>query len=171
MVARNGSESGARNQTAVELRGDREIVTSRTFDGPRRIVFEAWTRPELVRRWWAPRSHGVTVAACEADVRPGGRYRYVLRREGGDELAFSGRYTEVTPPARLVYTQVFEPFPDAEVTVTVTFEEHEGKTRLVSHERYPSPEARAGALASGMEHGMREALDQLDELVASLPGS
>lgn len=106
---------------------------------------------------------------CEADVRVGGSYRYVLRGDGGADLGFSGTYTEVTPHSRLVYTQVFEPIAHAgAVIVTVTFAERDGKTDLVAHELYPSTEARAGALASGMEHGMRETLDQLDELVASL---
>ena len=164
MAAREASDA-----TRMDLRGDREIVIARTFNGPARIVFDAWTRPELVRRWWAPRSHHVSVASCEADVRPGGAYRYVLRKDGSDEdIAFSGRYQEVTPFSRLVYTSIFEMFPDAPVLVTVTFEEHDGRTRLVAREVYPSAEARAGALASGMEHGMRETMEQLDALLASL---
>jgi uncharacterized protein YndB with AHSA1/START domain len=154
--------------TTMELGPDREIVISRTFNGPARIVFEAWTRPELVRRWWAPRSHGVAVVSCEADVRAGGKYRYVLGREG-DEFAFSGEYTEVTPHSRLVYTQVFEPMQAAgEAVVTVTFEERDGKTHMVSRELYPSKEVREAALSSGMESGMRETMNQLDELVMSL---
>jgi uncharacterized protein YndB with AHSA1/START domain len=157
------------NPTSMELKSDREIVIARTFNGPARIVFDAWTKPELVKRWWAPKSHRVSVVVCEADVRVGGSYRYVLRRDTGDEFGFSGKYTEVTPHSRLVYTQIFEPMADAgAVIVTVTFDEQEGKTHLVAHELYPSKEARDGALASGMEHGMRETMDQLDELVASL---
>lgn len=162
------------NQTSMELKGDREIVIARTFNGPARIVFDAWTRPELVRRWWAPQSHRVSIVGCDADVRVGGYYRYVLRLETGDQFAFSGRYTEVTPHSRLVYTQIFEPTAsgtnpgDAELTITVTFEEHDGKTNLVSHSLCPSKEVRDTILASGMEHGMRETMDQLDELVASL---
>jgi uncharacterized protein YndB with AHSA1/START domain len=169
MIAGESSDRAAVSQTSMELRSDREIVISRTFNGPARIVFDAWTNPELVRRWWAPKSHGVSVVACDADVRPGGIYRYVLRPNAGGEFAFSGTYTEVAPHSRLVYTQVYEPMRDAgEVIVTVTFQEHDGRTHLVAHELYPSREARAGALASGMEHGMRETMDQLDELVASL---
>lgn len=170
MVAREGSEpTPMKNETSMELQADREIIISRTFDGPARIVFDAWTKPELVKRWWAPKSHCVTIASCEADVRVGGKYRYVMRLEAGEEMAFSGEYEEVTPPTRLVYTQIFEPMAHAgAVIVTVTFDEHDGKTRLVSHELYPSAEAREAALASGMEHGMRETMDQLDELVASL---
>jgi uncharacterized protein YndB with AHSA1/START domain len=162
------------NQTSMELEGDREIVITRTFNGPARIVFEAWTRPELVKRWWAPRSLGVSVVACDASVRVGGGYRYVLRLDTGSEFAFSGKYIEVTPHSRLVYTQVFEPTAsganpgDAELTITVTFDEHDGKTQLVSHSLCRSKDVRDSILASGMEHGMRETMDQLDELVESL---
>lgn len=156
------------NVTTMELAAEREIVISRTFNGPARIVFAAWTRPELVRRWWAPRSHGVAMVSCEADVRVGGKYRYVLGREG-EEMGFSGEYREVTPHSRLVYTQVFEPMQGAgEVVVTVSFEEQDGKTRMVSRELYPSREVREAALAAGMESGMRETMDQLDALVGSL---
>jgi uncharacterized protein YndB with AHSA1/START domain len=158
----------AKNQTTMELRADRELVIERTFNGPQRVVFDAWTRPELVRRWWAPASHNVAVVSCEADVRVGGAWRYVLRRDTGDEFAFSGTYLEVTPHSRLVYTSWFEAIPGAEVVCTVTFEDRDGKTHLVSHELYPSAEAREGALSAGMEHGMRETMDQLDELVGSL---
>jgi uncharacterized protein YndB with AHSA1/START domain len=158
------------NQTSMELSGDREIVISRTFNGPARLVFDAWTRPELVRRWWAPKSRGVSLVGCDADVRAGGKYRYVLRRsDTGDELGFSGTYTEVTPHSRLVYTQIFEPMASAgEAIITVTFDEREGKTHLVARELYPSKEIRDGVLASGMEDGMRETMEQLEELVASL---
>jgi uncharacterized protein YndB with AHSA1/START domain len=157
------------NVTTMKLNAERELVISRTFNAPPRIVFEAWTRADFVKRWWAPKSHGVTIASCEADVRKGGKYRYVLRQASGEELGFSGVYTEVTPYSRLVYTQFFEPMADAgAVVITVTLEEQRGKTRLVAHEVYPSNEAREGALAAGMEHGMRETMDQLDELVASL---
>lgn len=174
MTARGEGETAAMNGTSLELVGDREIVITRTFNGPARIVFDAWTEPDLVRRWWAPRSLGVTVVGCDANVRVGGRYRYVLRLDTGNEVAFSGTYTEVTPPSRLVYTQTFEPTAsganpgDAELIVTVTFDERDGKTHLVSHTLCPSREVRDAILASGMEHGMRETMDQLDELVASL---
>jgi len=162
------------NQTSMDLEGDREIVIARTFNGPARIVFDAWTKPELVKRWWAPRSHQVSVVACDAEVRVGGGYRYVLRLDTGSEFAFSGKYTEVTPHSRLVYTQIFEPTAsganpgDDEVIITVTFEGHDGKTHLVSRSLCPSKEVRDTIIASGMEHGMRETMEQLDELVASL---
>jgi uncharacterized protein YndB with AHSA1/START domain len=158
-----------RNLTTMDLAGDREIVISRRFDGPARVVFDAWTRPELVRRWWAPKSRGVSVIGCDADVRVGGKWRYVLRKDaGGPEIAFSGEYSEVTPHTRLVYTSIFEAYPDQPAVVTVTFEERAGKTHLVARELYPSAEARSIAIASGMEPGMRETMDLLDALVATL---
>jgi uncharacterized protein YndB with AHSA1/START domain len=121
-----------------------------------------------VRRWWAPRSHGVEITECRADVRVGGEYRYVLGR-GAEVIGFSGVYREVTPHTRLAYTQLFEPMAAAgAVAVTVTFEEAAGRTRVSSHEVYPSAMAREAAISAGMEHGMRESMDQLDELVASL---
>ncbi|MEO8575406.1 MAG: SRPBCC family protein [Gemmatimonadales bacterium] len=157
------------NQTAMELQGDREIVISRTFNGPAKIVFEAYTNADLVRRWWAPKSLGVTIVSCDADVRVGGKYRYVLQPRKGNAFGFAGVYKEVTQYSRLVYTQIFEPMADGgELIATVTFGEQDGKTHMVSHEVYPSKEAREMALSSGMEHGMRETMDQLDELVESL---
>lgn len=157
------------HETTMELTGDREIVITRTFNGPARIVFDAFTRAEYVRRWWAPASHGVTIASCEADVRTGGAYRYVIRGRRGEELGFSGVYTEVVPDARLVYTQVFEPMAQmGSVVVAVTFGEHDGKTDVTMHSLYPSTQARDAIIASGMEHGMRETMDQLEELVVSL---
>lgn len=174
MVARKESEAAPMNQTSMELKGDREIVIARTFNGPARIVFDAWTKPELVRRWWAPKSHRASVVSCDASVRVGGHYRYHLRLDNGNEFAFSGRYTEVTPHSRLVYTEIFEPTAagakpgDAEVIITVTFDEEDGKTHLVSHSMCPSKDVRDAIIASGMEHGMRETMDQLEELVASL---
>lgn len=168
-MAATTSTEAPRNETTLELRGDREIVITRTFNGPARIVFDAWTRADLVRRWWAPRSLGVSMVSCDADVRVGGGYRYVIQARGGDPLAFSGRYTEVTPTARLVYTQVFEPMADAgEAVITVSFQEDGGRTHMTSLERYVSPEVRDAVIASGMEVGMRATMDQLDELVASL---
>ena len=174
MVAREGSEPAAKNYTSMERTSNRELVIERTFNGPARIVFDAWTRPELVRRWWAPKSLGVSIVSCDADVRVGGRYRYVLQPEKADLFAFSGTYTEVTPHTRLVYTTFFEPkgiapaADDEPAITTVRFEERDGRTRLVSRELYPSKEVLDAVLASGMEHGMRMTMDQLDELVASL---
>ena len=170
MTTATTTETARANHTTMELRSDREIVISRAFNAPARIVFDAWTRPELVRRWWAPRSLCVEMTDCQADVREGGGYRYVLRMPGGgEEFAFSGTYTEVTPHSRLVYTQVYEPMADAgAAVVTITFREEGARTHMVSHELYPSAEARDATIASGMEHGMRITMDQLDELAASL---
>jgi uncharacterized protein YndB with AHSA1/START domain len=158
------------NRTSMELVSDNELVIIRTFRAPAHIVFDAWTKPELVKRWWAPASRGVTLVQCDADLRPGGEYHYVLARGDDERFAFSGKYLEIVRPTRLVYTQIFEPFPDAAVIVTVSFEERDGATKLVSHEVYPSKETREMALASGMEEGMRETFDQLDELVATMAG-
>lgn len=156
--------------TTVELEGDRVVVLTRTFRAPPPLVFEAWTKPELVARWWAPKSHGVTVKSIDADVKVGGRYRYVLRH-GDNEFAFSGEYLELDPPGRLVYSQIFEAYPDAPTEIVVTFEAKSGGTYMVSRETYASAEARTGALQSGMESGMRETMDQLDDLVAELAAS
>jgi uncharacterized protein YndB with AHSA1/START domain len=159
------------HETMMKLQGDREIIISRTFNAPARIVFDAWTKPELVKRWWAPQSHGVWMVSCEADVRVGGTYRYVMQKNEGPEIAFSGTYSEVLPPTRLAYSQVYEPMKETgAVMVIVTFEEHDGKTHLVSRSLCPSKQVRDGMLASGMEHGMRETFDQLEELLASLRG-
>ena len=156
------------NRTQMELVGERELVITRTFRAPAQIVFDAWTQPELVKRWWAPRSRGVSVVECTAEVKPGGAWRYVLARGAGEPFAFSGKYLEIERGKRLVYTNWFEAIPGAEVTVTVTLEEKDGATTLVAREIYPSKEARDAALATGMESGMRETIEQLDELVASL---
>jgi uncharacterized protein YndB with AHSA1/START domain len=166
MVQKEKSES--KSETVVELEGDRTIVISRTFRGLPRIVFEAWTKPEFVRRWWAPKSRGAEITDCDADVRVGGSYRYVTRAHGQD-FAFSGTYIEVTPHSRLVYTQLFEPMAEAgAVVVTITFTAEGAHTRMVAHEVYPSKEAREAAVASGMEGGLRETMDQLDHLVVTL---
>ena len=169
MGATREREPASMNRTVVERRSDRELVVTRTVNGPARLLFEAWTKPELLKRWWAPCSLGVSLLACDADVRVGGSYRYVFGRDARHPMAFSGVYTNVTPYSTLVYTQIFEPLRDAgEAIVTVTFDEHRGKTRLVLRELYPSKEALDGAVASGMEHGIRETMEQLDQLVASL---
>jgi uncharacterized protein YndB with AHSA1/START domain len=157
------------NRTTVERTSDRELVVTRTFSGPARFVYDAWTKPELLKRWWAPKSLGVSLFSCEADVRVGGRYRYVFGRDPKQAMAFSGTYTEVTPSSRLVWTQLFEQMPAAgEAVVTATFDEREGKTRLVVRQLYASKEALDGAVASGMEKGMRETYDQLEALVSAL---
>jgi uncharacterized protein YndB with AHSA1/START domain len=158
-----------KNETIVERTSDRELVVRRTFNAPAHIVFEAWTRPELLKRWWAPKSFGVSLFECESDLRVGGTYRYAFGRDPKNPEVFSGRYAEVNPPSRLVFTQLYERMSGAgEVVVTATFEESQGRTRLILHQRFPSKEALEGALASGMERGMRVTLDQLDELVTPM---
>jgi uncharacterized protein YndB with AHSA1/START domain len=167
--ARTG-ENAMKNETIVERTGDRELVVTRTFDAPAHIVFDAWTKPELLKRWWAPKSFGVLLFACEQDLRVGGAYRFAFGRDPKNPEVFTGRYFEVNPPSRLVLTQVYERMSDAgEAIVTADFEESQGRTRLTLHQLFPSKEALEGALASGMERGMRVTLDQLDELVASMP--
>jgi uncharacterized protein YndB with AHSA1/START domain len=169
MATGRGSEhSSVKNRTTVERRSDRELVVTRTFNATAKVVFDAWTKPEYLKRWWAPKSLGVSLFRCEADVRAGGRYRYVFGRDPEHAMAFSGIYAEVTPHSRLVWTQVFEQMRDAgEAIVTATFDERDGKTELVVQQHYASKEALDGAIASGMEKGMRETYEQLEELVGS----
>jgi uncharacterized protein YndB with AHSA1/START domain len=168
-MPRAENETVVRNETHVERASDRELVVTRAFNGPARIVFDAWTKPELLKRWWAPKSYGVTLYECEQDLRPGGAYRYAFGRDPKNPEVFSGRYLEVDPPSKLVLTQLYERIRDAgEAVITATFEEREGKTLLTLRQLFPSKEALEGALASGMEQGMRITLDQLEELVVSL---
>ena len=152
------------NRTTAERKSERETVVTRTFDGPARIVFEAWTKPELLKLWWVPKSIGVLLLSCEADVRVGGTYRFVFKH-GSTTMAFHGKYLEVIPSARLVWTN--EESDDGAVT-TVTFEERGGKTHLVMHDLYPSKEALDRTIASGATSGMGESFDQLDELLVTL---
>ena len=165
MDARRESESA---HTKVERKSERELVVTRTFNGPARIVFEAWTKPELFRRWWVPKSIGATLLSCEMDVRVGGKYRLEFGHEASKQpMAFFGRYIEVTPHSRLVWTN--EESDDAAVT-TVTFEERGARTLLVLRELYPSKEALDGAI-EGMEGGMPEQFEQLDVLLVTLGAS
>ena len=157
------------NETTMSLQGDREIVIRRRFDAPPDIVFRAWTDPELVKLWWAPQALGVSMVSCDADVRVGGRYRYVLESPNAGRIAFSGEYRAIEAAQRLVYTQVFEPMAHAgEALIEVTFSGMPGQTFVVSLETYPSPEVRHMVVASGMEAGMRHTMDQLAALVSSL---
>ena len=157
------------NETIVERTTDRELTVTRKFNAPAHIVFDAWTKPELLKRWWAPRSFGVSLFECEQDLRVGGAYRFAFGRNPKDPEVFSGRYLEVDPPTRLVLTQLYERMSEVgDVIVTATFEESQGGTLLTLHQLFPSKEALEGALASGMERGMRVTLDQLDALVAEM---
>jgi len=169
MQQARAGESAVRNETIVERTADCELVVTRVFNAPAHIVFDAWTKPALLKRWWAPKSFGVSLFECESDLRVGGTYRYAFGRDPKNPEVFSGRYVEVNSPSRLVLTQLYERMSDAgEAVVTVTFEEREGATRLTLHQLFPSKEALEGALASGMELGMRVTLDQLDALVGSM---
>ncbi len=151
----------AKNPTVVERKSERELVVTRTINAPARIVFEAWTKAELFRRWWVPKSFGLTLLSCEMDVRVGGQYRLVFPHEGST-MEFFGTYLEVTPHSRLVWTN--EEGDNGQTITTVTFEETAGKTLVVVHDLYPSPEA----VDFGSTGAMPESLDQLDELLAGL---
>lgn len=156
-----------KNQTTTDRHSDREVVITRTFDAPARFVFEAWTRPELIMRWWTPKSFGITFISCEADVRPGGTYRFVMGHPAFDQpMAFVGRYLEVDPPKRLVWTN--EESDDGSVT-TVTFEEKDGKTLVVLRDLYASKAALDEAMASGAISGYPEQFAQLDIVISSSP--
>lgn len=168
MDARNESESTPmKNRTTVERKSERELVVTRTFDGPARIVFEAWTRPELLKRWWAPKSFGISFLSCEADVRVGGTYRFVFSHAASEQpMAFFGRYIDVTPHSRLVWTS--DEAGEGGAVTTVTFEERGGKTLVVMHDLYPSKEALDAAIASGSTSGAGESFEQLDELLVTM---
>ena len=154
------------NRTTIERKSDREVVVTRIFNGPVHIVFEAWTRPELFMRWWAPKSMGVPMLSCEMDVRTGGGYRIEFGHDPSEAWVFFGKYIEVIPNTRLVWTN--EETEDAAVT-TVTFEEKDGRTLLVLSELYPSKEALEAN--AGGEDGLPEQFEQLDELLVTLGAS
>jgi uncharacterized protein YndB with AHSA1/START domain len=164
MDARRESEvAPMKNRTTVERKSERELVVTRTFNGPPRLVFEAWTKPELFRQWWVPKSMGMSLLSCEMDVRVGGRYRLVFAH-ADSQAAFLGTYKEVTPHSRLVWTN--EESDEGSVT-TVTFEDQGGKTLLVMHELYPSKEA-LDAAGTGATDVTVETFAQLDELLVTL---
>ena len=158
------NENSAQNPTAVERKSDRELVVTRMFDAPPHLVFRAWSEADLFRRWWMPRSvPGVSLVSCEMDVRTGGKYRLEFGSAGGS-MAFYGKYLEVVPDERIVWTN--DEGEEGAVT-TVTFKDEGGKTLLTFHELYPSSEALEEAM-QGSAAGLPEQLDQLDELIATL---
>ena len=164
MDARN--ETVAKKETKTDRRSDRELVVTRVFDGPARIVFEAWTKPELLRRWWVPKSFGITLLSYEADVRPGGTYKFVFGHPQSEQpVAFVGRYLEVKPNSRLVWTNEES---DGGPVTTVTFEERGGKTHLTLQDLYPSKQALDEALASGSVSAYPEQFDALEALLKGL---
>ncbi|HEX3915946.1 MAG TPA: SRPBCC domain-containing protein [Caulobacteraceae bacterium] len=159
--------AGGKARTTAQRTSDRELVVTRTIDGPARLVFEAWAKPELFQRWWAPTSFGVTLISYEADVRTGGGYRLEMGHPSFDRpMVFFGKYLEVTPGARLVWTN--DEGGEAGPVTTVTFEENAGATLVVVHELYPSKEALDEAVASGSTSGWGEQFEQLDELITAL---
>src|SRR4029453_15659198 len=166
MDARRDSEpTPMKNRTTVERRSERELVVTRTFNGPARIVFEAWTKPVLFKRWWVPKSMGMSLRSCEMDVRVGGKYRLEFEP---DAVAFFGTYLEVTPHSRLVWTN--EEGGGGGPVPTVTFEDQGGKTLLVLHELHSSKEA-LDAAGTGAADAMVETFAQLDELLVTLGAS
>ena len=160
MEARKPGEPAMKRTTTVQRKSDRELVVTRTFDAPARLVFEAWSRPELFKKWWVPKSMGMTLRSCEMDVRTGGTYRLSF----GEGMDFFGRYIEVTPPSRIVWTN--EEGGENSSVSTVTFEEKDGQTLLVMTELYPSKEA-LDAAGTGAADATHETFAQLDELLAN----
>ena len=165
-----GRESEAtlmKNRTTVERKSDRELVVTRTINGPARLVFEAWTKPELFKRWWVPKSAGLFLRSCELDVRVGGTYRLVFGEDPAKTISFFGRYLEVVPHSRIVWTN--DEGGEGGAVTTVTFVEKGGQTQLVLRDLYPSKEALDASL--GSYDGMTETFDQLDEVLVRLGAS
>lgn len=159
------TDPAAKPGTAVERTSDRELTVSRTFAAPARLVFEAWRNPEHFQRWWTPKSFGITVVSCEMDVRTGGTYRLVMKHPAADQpMSFFGRYLEVVPGSRIVWTNE-ESGEDGQIT-TVTFEEADGRTRVVMHDLYPSKEALDEAVSSGSTGAASEQFDALEAFLA-----
>jgi uncharacterized protein YndB with AHSA1/START domain len=167
MVASHAANSDSFKVTTLS---DQEIRMTRLFSAPRRFVFEAMTRPEHVKQWWGRLGEGYSVPVCEIDLRVGGAWRFVNRHPKG-EAVFYGEYREITPPSRLVFTEIFAQFPDSVSVVTAEFTDEDGKTRMTATVRYPSLDVRDMVLASGMSHGAGISYDRLDDLVAALQQS
>ncbi len=166
-TGKESNPSSGEKRTAVERKSEREVVVTRSFNGPARLVFEAWTKPELLQRWWAPKSIGISFISCEADVRTGGTYRFVFGHPASEKpMAFFGRYIEVMPPSRLVWTN--DEAGESGPVTTVTFKERDGETLVVMRDLYPSKEALDSAIASGSAAEMGESFTQLDELLVTL---
>jgi uncharacterized protein YndB with AHSA1/START domain len=156
-----------KNSTSVERKSDRELVVTRTFNAPADVVFSAWSKPELLKRWWMPKSFGISFVSCEADVRTGGTYRFVFSHPDAPQpMAFFGRYLEVIPPTRLVWTNDEGEGPGA--VTTVTFEEKAGETLVVMHDLYPSKQALDDAISSGSTGAPAEQFEELDQLLVDL---
>ena len=167
------SVTGAVNSGTFKVTtpSDREICMTRMFDAPRALVWEAMSKPEHIKRWWGCLGEGYSVPVCEVDLRPGGKWRFVNRTPKGEMAAFYGVYREIVPPERVVFTEIFEPFPDSGSVVTSVLTEENGKTRLTVTCLYPSVEVRDMVLKSGMERGAGISYDRLEEVAASLQRS
>jgi uncharacterized protein YndB with AHSA1/START domain len=152
----------------VTTPSDREIRLTRLFDAPRRLVFEAMNTPEHITEWWGRIGDGYSVPICEVDLRPGGQWRFVSRTPKGKLVAFRGVYREIAPPERVVYTEIFEEYPDTESIVTALLTEENGKTRLTLTALYPSLDVRDMVLSTGMERGAAISYDRLEEVAARL---
>ena len=161
--------SAANSETfKVTTPSDREIGLTRLFDAPRHLVFDAMSKPEHVVHWWGCLDEGYSVPVCEIDLRPGGAWRFVNRTPKGELVTFYGVYREIAPPDRLVFTEIFEPYPDGESVVTALFTDENGKTRLTVTASYPSLEVRDMVLETGMERGAAISYDRLEDVVARL---
>ena len=167
MVASHAANSGSFKVTTPS---DQEIRMTRLFNAPRHLVFEAMTKPEHVKQWWGRLGEGYSVPVCEIDLRVGGAWRFVNRHPEG-EAAFYGEYREITAPSRLVFTEIFEQFPDSVSVVTAEFTEEGDKTRLTATVRYPSLDVRDAVLASGMASGAGISYDRLEDVVGALQRS
>ena len=165
MPARTAANSGT---FTVTTPSDREIRMTRLFDAPRALVFEAMTRPEHIRNWWGNLGAGYSVPVCEVDLRVGGKWRFVNRMPNGEEAAFYGEYREINPPERVVFTEIFEAFPDTPSIVTSVLTEENGKTRMTATVEYPTRDVRDMVRASGMERGAALSYDRLEEVARGL---
>lgn len=163
---------GSANSSTFEVTtpSEQEIRMTRLFDAPRHLVFEAMTQPEHVKRWWGRLGEGYSVPVCEIDLRPGGKWRFVNRHPNG-EAAFNGEYVEITPPSRLVFTEIFEEYPDTVSVVTTVLTEEGDKTRMTATVRYPSQEVRDIVIGTGMARGAGISYDRLEDLVVELQRS
>ena len=161
------NRAGNSHTFTVTTPSDHEIRMTRLFDAPRELVFEAMTRPEHVKEWWGRLGEGYSVPVCEIDLRVGGAWRFVNRHPHG-EAAFHGEYLEIAPPGRLVFTEIFEEFPDSVSVVKTEFTEESGKTRMTATVRYPSIEVRDAVIESGMSQGAAISYDRLEDLVCGL---
>ncbi len=159
-------ETTSSGKATVTLPADKQILITREFDAPKDLVFKAWTTPELVKRWWSGKRGGVT--SVEIDLRVGGRWRYVMETPDGTEVAFHGEYREIVSNERIVSTEVYEGFPDGEALNTLTFEEVDGRTTLSILVEHSCKEHRDAHIESGMEGGMQESMDALEEVAQSL---